>query len=163
EAVNVAVVAPAATTTESGTVATAVFPLVSDTLAPPVGAAPFRVTVPVDGVPPETLAGVSGSDDSTAALTLSVAVFGTELSVAGMAGGVLGARGRLVRVTRGGGAPAGTVTVPGTVAAAVFELPSCTEAPPVGALPFRVTVAAEVAPPSTVVGLSASVEGDGGF
>ena len=50
--VNVALVAPAATVTLAGTVATAVLLLVSVTAAPPAGAAPFKVTVPVDEVPP---------------------------------------------------------------------------------------------------------------
>jgi len=50
-AVNVAVVAPAGTTTEAGTVATAVFEDFRATVAPPVAAATDRVTVPVE-VPP---------------------------------------------------------------------------------------------------------------
>lgn len=52
ETVNVAVVAPAATVTLEGTVATEVAVLARFTLAPPVGARPLRVTVPVDGLPP---------------------------------------------------------------------------------------------------------------
>lgn len=52
ETVNVAVVAPAATVTLEGTVATEVAVLDRFTLAPPVGARPLRVTVPVDGLPP---------------------------------------------------------------------------------------------------------------
>ena len=45
-----------------------------------------------------------------------------------------------------------TVTVGGTVATAAFELFKVTTVPPEGAGPFRVTVAAEGAPPVTVVG-----------
>ena len=52
---------------------------------------------------------------------------------------------------------AGTVTLAGTVVA-VESSPNVTTAPPVGASPFRVTVAVEFAkPPCTVVGLSVSV------
>jgi hypothetical protein len=53
---NVAVVAPAATVTLGGTLAAAP-ELNNCTAAPPVGAALCRVTVPVDDVPPLTVAG----------------------------------------------------------------------------------------------------------
>ncbi len=49
--VNVAEVAPAATVTEAGTVALALFE-VRLTRNPPAGATAFRVTVPVDDAPP---------------------------------------------------------------------------------------------------------------
>jgi hypothetical protein len=49
--VKVAVVAPSATVTLAGTVATAVLLLVNVTDAPPPGAAALRVTVPVEGLP----------------------------------------------------------------------------------------------------------------
>ena len=47
--------------------------------------------------------------------------------------------------------PAGTVTLAGSVAAGL-PLERLTTAPPVGAWAFRVTVPAELAPPTTVVG-----------
>jgi len=49
---NVAVFVPSAIVTIEGTVATAVLPLVSVTLAPPEGATPFKATVPVEVAPP---------------------------------------------------------------------------------------------------------------
>jgi hypothetical protein len=53
-------------------------------------------------------------------------------------------------------APSGTVTCAGTDAAAVLLLASATDAPPDGAAEVSVTVAVEVVPPATVVGLRAS-------
>ena len=51
-------------------------------------------------------------------------------------------------------APAATVTLAGTVAAAVLSLERETAAPPLGAGPLRVTVPAEGDPPITLIGLS---------
>ena len=63
--VNVALLAPAATVTLAGTVAVAVLLLVRATAAPPVGAGPLSVTVPVeDCTPPVTVVGFSVSVES---------------------------------------------------------------------------------------------------
>ena len=62
--VNVALVAPAATVTLAGTRATVVLLLESATCAPPAGAGPLNVTVPVDEFPPTTLVGFSVSVES---------------------------------------------------------------------------------------------------
>ena len=65
-AANVAVVDPAVTVTLAGTVADALL-LDSVTTAPPEGAPVVSVTVPVDPVPPTTLAGLTDTDASAGA------------------------------------------------------------------------------------------------
>jgi hypothetical protein len=75
--VNVALVAPAATVTLAGTWAAVVLLLVRVTTAPPDGAGPVKVTVPVDEVPPITELGLRLTEVSAAAVTVRVAVFVT--------------------------------------------------------------------------------------
>src|SRR5882762_1225302 len=60
--VNVALVAPAGTGTLEGTLAAPLL-LESATCAPPAGAGPLNVTVPVEEFPPVTLLGFSESDE----------------------------------------------------------------------------------------------------
>ena len=72
--VNVAVVAFAATVTLAGTCAAAVLLLDSVTTAPPDGARPFNVTVPVEEVPPITEAGLRVTELSVGAATVKAAV-----------------------------------------------------------------------------------------
>ena len=65
--VKVPEVAPAATVTLAGTVATDVLLLERVTTAPPVGAGPLRVTVPVEEVPPVTLVGFRVTEERVVA------------------------------------------------------------------------------------------------
>ena len=77
---NVALAAPAATVTLAGTVVAAVLSLIRETAAPPLGAGPLSVTVPVEGDPPVTLIGLSATAESVAepvGATLSEAVLVT--------------------------------------------------------------------------------------
>ena len=72
--VNVADVALAATITDAGTVAAAVFPLESAIVTPPAGAALLSVTVAVEfAVPPIKLAGFSETDETTSEVTVKFA------------------------------------------------------------------------------------------
>lgn len=71
--VNVALVVPAGMVTLTGTCATAVLLLWRFTSAPPAGADPFSVTVPVELFPPTTVPGVFVKPDSVTAFTFKVA------------------------------------------------------------------------------------------
>ena len=62
--VKVALVAPARTVTVEGTLAAAVLLLERVTCAPPAGAGPLSVTVPVEEFPPVTLAGLKIIEES---------------------------------------------------------------------------------------------------
>ena len=77
--VKVVLVDPAGTVAVAGTVAAAVFELVSVTGDPPVGAAAEIVTVPVETTPPTTAVGLSVRLDTGGGggLTVRVAVFVT--------------------------------------------------------------------------------------
>lgn len=74
EIVKVALVAPAGTVTEAGTVA---LELLEErfTATPPVGAAPVRVTVPTEEAPPATVFGETVRLLSPTGLIVNVAVF----------------------------------------------------------------------------------------
>src|SRR6185436_12011866 len=80
---NVAVVAPAATVTDAGTVATLVLLLANVTTAPPAPAAVDSITVPVLPAPPVNTEGFSVIE-ARAGLTTSPAVLETPLKVAVM-------------------------------------------------------------------------------
>lgn len=55
-------------------------------------------------------------------------------------------------------APAGIVTLPGTVARVTTELVRVTTVPPAGAAALRVTVPVDAAPPTTLVGATEKAE-----
>ena len=71
---KVAVVAFAATDTLAGSCAAAVLPLDSVTTAPPAGAGPLNVIVPVEEAPPTTALGLKVTEFSTAAVTVKLAL-----------------------------------------------------------------------------------------
>ena len=72
--VKFALVEPTGTVTEAGTVAAAVLLLVRLTGIPPTGAGPVSVTVPVEFVPPCTVAGLTLTELRAGGVTVSIAV-----------------------------------------------------------------------------------------
>src|SRR6267154_5508234 len=161
--VNVAVVAPAATVTLAGVLATVVLLLESVTVAPPDGAAAVKVTVPVDEFPPVTLVGFKLSEERVGrgggtGVTVSEADLVTPLYVPEMVTVVDAATALVLTVNVALVAPATTVTLDGTLAAAVLLLESVTTVPPDGAAPLSVTVPVEEFPPVTLVGFSETEE-----
>jgi len=154
--VKVAVVEPAGTVTEPGTLPTDGLLLDRAIDAPPLGAGPLSVTVPVALLPPVTVEALSDTDASiiagwrvsgaTAVEPLYAAVMVTDVVVATKL--VLTVNDALVE-------PAATVTDPGTLAAELL-LDSVTTAPPLGAGPLSVTVPVEEPPAVTLEGLRES-------
>lgn len=80
-AVNLALDEPARIVTEAGTVTLGEV-LVSLTTSPPLGANPFRATVPEVDVPPVTVDGLKFNDASAIGVNVRVAVFEVVPSVA---------------------------------------------------------------------------------
>ena len=152
--VNVALLAPAATVTLAGTVAADVLSLDNDTSAPPAGAGPLIVTVPVEGLPPCTLDGFRERDDSEGGFTVRVAVRVITPYRAEIVAAVEPDTALVVIVNVALLAPAATVTLAGTVAADVLSLDNDTSAPPAGAGPLIVTVPVEGLPPCTLDGFT---------
>ena len=150
--VKVAVVDPAAMVTLAGTCAADVLLLCKVTTAPPEGAAPFKVTVPVELFPPTTEVGFLAIEESVAALTVRVVVRVMPY-VPVIVTDVFAVTGVVVMVKVALVDPAAMVTLEGTCATAVLLLCKVTSAPPAGAAPFKVTVPVELAPPTTEVGL----------
>ena len=154
-AVKVVLMLPAGTVTLAGTVTTAVLALVSVTTVPPVGAAMFKVTVPVDGAPETTVDGFNVTDDTTnSGVTVRVALRLLPKWAAVMLTVVdaVTVKDLIVKVVLV--LPAGTVTLTGTVDTEVLPLVSVTTVPPVGAAMFKVTVPVDGAPETTVDGFS---------
>ena len=164
--VNDDAVAPAETVTLVGTVPADALPLVSDTTRPPVGAAALRVTVPVLSDPSTTVSGlklrpVTVGLDEAAGATVSTAERDTPPAVAEMVTELVWVTEVVVTVNVVLVEPPGTVTLAGTDATAPLLLARATLCPPEGALADRVMLPVADAPPVTLVGLRATLDGVG--
>jgi len=161
--VKVALVAPAGIVTLAGGVHAALLSE-SATTAPPAGAGPFSVTVPVEfpsSGPPMTLVGFRVSEVRAAGSTVSVSVRVAPPKVAEMVDVVDVATALVPMLKFALVAPAGTVTLAGTEVAPLSS-ESATCAPPAGAAAVSVTVPVAPVPPITLAGLTLSVETAGG-
>jgi hypothetical protein len=142
------------TVTEAGTVAAAVLLLDRLTTAPPGGAAPFNVTVPVEELPPTTEVGFSVSEVRADGVAVTVAAPLEPLYVAVIVEFCVVATPLVLTAKFALVAPAGTVTVPWTVATVVLLLLREITAPPEGAAPVSDTVPVDALPPTTEAGFS---------
>jgi hypothetical protein len=150
---NPTVVAPAGTATLAGTGATAVLLLDSVTVTPPDDAAPLRVIVAVDEVPPCTLLGLRLIETSVGVgMTVSAADRVTPPDVAEIVTVCADVTAVVDTVNPTVVAPGGTVTLAGTAAASVLLLDRVTTTPPAGAAALSVTVPEAGEPALTLVG-----------
>ena len=158
---KVALVCPDCTVTLDGTIATEVLLLDRVTLAPPEGAAPVSVTVPVELLPPLTLVGFNVSDESVtpplAGVIVSEACCELVPSVAVITAVVVLVTDVVGTVKFADVEPDGTVTLLGTFADELLLLKLTTE-PPEGAAELNVTVPVELFPPTTLVGFKVTEE-----
>src|SRR5437868_4535713 len=152
--VKVAVVLAAGTVTLEGTLAAALL-LESVTCAPPAGAGPLSVTVPVDDCRSEVRRVGNDVSEETVGRGGGITVREADVRVPqedGEVAGVVAAALAMVLIVKVAVVlAAGTVTLEGTLAAALL-LESVTCAPPAGAGPLSVTVPVDdCVPPVTLV------------
>jgi hypothetical protein len=150
--VNVALDTPASTITLAGT-ETGSTP-VSETAAPPAGAAPVSVAVAVTESPPTTVDCASVSDASATARGPTVNIGDWLLLLLIDAVNVAVPAATAVMVNDTLDEPTGMVAVVGTVATAGLLLDNATLAPPVSAAAVRVTVPWPTPPTMTLGALS---------
>ena len=160
-AVKDVLVAPCEMVTLAGTVTTPGLLLERETRTPPFGAGPLSVTVPIEGVGPTKVRGLSVSEVRVGpaggcGVTFREAVCITPELAAEI---VTAAALAVVMVETWKAAPidpAATVTLAGTVATEVLLLDKEKTMPPLGAGLLRVICPVEGFPPLTLVGLSVS-------
>ena len=154
-----AFVAPVGIVTVAWTVASGMDELRSTT-TPPAGAGASMVIVAVDVLPPATDVGESVTDTGAGPRTVSDVVTVTPLLVALSVAVALFWIDVVATLNVAVDAPAATVTLAGTVAAARLD-ESSTMRPPVGAGPESVTVPVAVFPPRTDAGETVTLDATG--
>lgn len=154
---KLALVEPAGTVTLFGVV-TALELSETDTVAPPLGAAAVKVTVPVDELPPVTEVGLTATAERATLGGDGFTVIAEDWNTPSMAAVSWTVFRKLGNVVTGNVAlvaPPGTVTLAGTLAVLGWLLPRLIATPFEGAGPPNVTVPVAVAPPTTLDGLTA--------
>ena len=154
-----AFVAPAGIITVAWTVASGMDEL-RLTTTPPAGAGASMVIVAVDVLPPATDVGESVTDTGAGPRTVSDVVTVTPLFVALSVAVALLWINVVVTLNVAVDAPAATVTLAGTVAAARLD-DTVTTRPPAGAGPDSVTVPVADAPPRTDAGETVTLDATG--
>jgi hypothetical protein len=158
--VKLAAVAPPGTVTLAGTVAAALLPD-SVTAAPPEGAGAFRVTVPVEGLPPPTLAGLRDTAESLAPVggfTVIVALRVVPFNDAEIVTVFVALTEPTLTVNVALLWPVEKLRLAGTCARAESLLANSTTGQQDVTEPPRVTVAVTEPGPTTLVGFTASEE-----
>lgn len=151
---------PAGITTFEGSNAKLLFE--ANVIVVSTAATPVSVTVPVDGLPPTTLVGFNTSVFNAGGLTVRLAeVLVTPRYVPDTVPVVATETGTVVITNVAVFAPAGTVTLTGTVAALFVVLRVTVSFAAVA--PVRVTVPVDWAPPINVLGVSVIELKTGGF
>ncbi|MGH9583316.1 MAG: hypothetical protein ACRD4O_10305 [Bryobacteraceae bacterium] len=145
----------AGTVAVEGTDATPVLELYSETLAPPEGAGPERLTFPVTLLPPCTVAEesvrpFSDAEDEGDAVTVIDTERLSPFRVAVILTVVVVVGDDALIENEAEAAPAGTATVAGTDRTEGSSLDKVTAMPPLGAAALRVTVPTIVEPPVVV-------------
>ena len=144
---------PAAMATFAGTVAEVGSLLIKLMVTPPAGAGPVRFTVPMEVVPPVTVAGFNTTEAIVGGVTVRVpAISKLEPDVAETITGVDVVTVVVVAVNVCELLPAGIVMPAGTVTTDGLALSSETNTPPAGATRLMLTVPVELVPPETFAG-----------
>lgn len=160
DAVKFALVAPAGTVTESGTV-TFGLDETNVTMAPSGPAGPLRVTLPVDAFPPTTTVGVNETAVGIDGVIVNVAVCVYPFAVADNTAVAVADTAVVGTDVLTNVCPAGTVTVAAGEASDRLEANATTK-PPTGALHVMFTRNDVLVPPRTEVGVSTTLAGAGG-